>query len=151
MNNNEMIKRLRFILDVDDAAIAECFTLGGCSMTVDGVLAFFKAEDEELYQLCDDAQMTRFLDGLIIFRRGPSKEGLRNPVALTNNIILKKVRIALELEARDLDNAFMLADCELSPHEISSFFRKPGTKHFVACTDEVLERFFSGLSLYFRS
>lgn len=151
MNNNEVIKRLRFILDVDDAALSECFALGGCQMSEDQVSAFFKAADDELYQLCIDEQLTRFLDGLIIRRRGPSKEGLRNPVALTNNVILKKVRIALELDARDLDNAFMLADCELSAHEISALFRKPGTKHFVECSDDMIERFFNGLSLYFRS
>lgn len=151
MNNNEMIKRLRFILDIDDAALTECFTLAACPLTVENVSAFLKAEDDSSYQACSDEHMSRFLDGLIVFRRGPSKDGLRNPVALTNNLILKKVRIALELEARDLDNSFMLADCELSPHEISSLFRKPGTKHFVECSDHMLERFFSGLSLYFRS
>jgi len=151
MINNEMIKRLRFILDVDDNAIMECFELGGYSITQETLDSFFKTEDSEGFYLCDDELLTRFLDGLIVRRRGPAKNAHRNPVALTNNVIMKKVRIALELEARDLDNAFMLADCELSPHEISAFFRKPGTKHFVECSDNILERFFSGLSLYFRS
>lgn len=146
-----MINRLRFILDVDDQVLSECFSLGGCQVTPDEVLAFFKPEEHESYRICSEEYFTRFLDGLIIYRRGPSKNGARNPVALTNNMILKKVRIALELESRDLDNAFMLADCELSPHEISALFRKPGTKHFTECSDHVLERFFSGLSLYFRS
>jgi uncharacterized protein YehS (DUF1456 family) len=151
MIKNEIIKRLRFMLDVDTAVLAECFVLGGSDFTAPMVEHLLVSETDEAYQECTDELFTRFLDGLIIYRRGPSKEGLRNPVALTNNLILKKVRIALELEARDLDNAFMLADCEMSQHEISSLFRKPGTKHFVACTDELLERFFSGLSLYFRS
>lgn len=146
-----MINRLRFILDVNDQVLSECFALGGCQVTSDEMIHFFKSEDHELYRLCSEEYFTRFLDGLIIYRRGPSKNGSRNPVALTNNMILKKVRIALELEARDLDNTFILADCELSPHEISSLFRKPGTKHFTECSDHILERFFSGLSLYFRS
>ncbi len=150
MNNNEVVKRLRYILDVDDSVLKEYFALGGCKLDDTSLQALLKSESDDAFQSCSDEQLTRFLDGLIIYRRGPSKQG-RNPVALTNNVILKKVRIALELEARDLDNAFMLADYELSPHEISSLFRKPGTKHYIECSDEVFERFFNGLSLYFRS
>jgi uncharacterized protein YehS (DUF1456 family) len=151
MTNNEIIKRLRFILDVDDSVLMQCFELGDCHGIKEKVASFLLPETNAAYQLCTDEHFTRFLDGLIIYRRGPAKNGSRNPVALTNNMILKKVRIALELEARDLDHAFMLADCELSPHEISALFRKPGTKHFTECSDSILERFFSGLSLYFRS
>lgn len=151
MTHNEIIKRLRFILDVDDMVLHQCFTLGGSQLSLETVSCFLLKPDDADYQVCEEVDMSRFLDGLITHRRGPSKEGLRNPVALNNNIIMKKLRIALELEARDLDNAFMLSDCELSPHEISSLFRKPGTKHYVECSDHVFERFMSGLSLYFRS
>lgn len=143
MNYNEIIKRLQYILDVDDGVITKCFKLGDCNISQDTVEVLLKREQD-----CTEEQLSRFLDGLIIWRRGPSKQ--RNPVALDNNIILKKIRIALELEARDLDNAFMLADYEISPHEISALFRKPGTKHFVKCSDQLFERFLSGLSLYFR-
>ncbi len=151
MTNNEIIKRLRFILDVEAAAIAECFKFADVTLSDTELENLLAPESDEIFQACSDELFTRFLDGLITWRRGPAKGGPRNPVALTNNVILKKVRIALELEARDLDNAFMLADCELSAHEISALFRKPGTKHFSECSDEILERFFSGLSLYFRS
>ena len=151
MKNNEIIKRLRFILDVEDAVLVDCFTAGGITITLDRVAGFACAADDKNYQECTDEEMSGFLDGLIIHRRGPPKNGVRNPVALNNNVKMKKIRIALELEARDLDNAFMLSDCELSPHEISSLFRKPGTKHYVECTDHLFERFLSGLSLYFRS
>ena len=149
MNYNEIIKRLRYILDVDEAVLQECFRLGGCELDIAQVQAYLSAGDD-VAQQCSEEQMSRFLDGLILWRRGPSDKGMRNPVALNNNIILKKIRIALELEARDLDNAFMLADHEISPHEISALFRKPGTKHFVECSDHVFERLMSGLSLYFR-
>lgn len=150
MKYNEIIKRLRYILDIDDQVLLDCFTLGGCDIALADVEGFCRAADDNA-QECTEEQMSRFLDGLILWRRGPSDKGSRNPVALNNNVILKKIRIALELEARDLDNAFMLADHEISPHEISALFRKPGTKHYVACSDHVFERLLSGLSLYFRS
>ena len=151
MKNNDIIRRLRFIVDVDDTVLQEFFRLGGCHLSLSDIADLLTTKTDSPCQECTDEQLTRFLDGFIIYRRGPSKEGLRNPVALNNNVIMKKVRIALALEARDLDNAFMLTDCEVSAHEISALFRKPGTKHFVECTDEVLEKFFNGLSLYYRA
>ncbi len=150
MTYNEIIKRLRYILDVDDEVLLECFRLAGAVIAMDQLKQFFLVESDEQYQHCSDELFTLFLDGLITLRRGPSDKP-RNAVALDNNVILKKVRIALELEARDIDNAFMLADVDISPHEISAMFRKPGTKHYAECSDHILERFFSGLSLYFRS
>ena len=150
MTYNDIIKRLRYILDVDDQVLAECFALGGETMTQEMVRSLCQPADDGGV-VCSEEQMSRFLDGLILWRRGPSDKGQRNPVALNNNVVLKKIRIALELEARDLDNAFMLADYEISPHEISALFRKPGTKHYAQCSDHIFERLMSGLSLYFRS
>lgn len=150
MKNNEIIRRLRFILNVDDTVLCECFQLGGCTLAVADVLTFCKPESDELYKDCSDEYFIQFLDGVIVYRRGASVNGLPAPVAIDNNVILKKIRIALMLESRDLDNVFMLADCELSTHEISALFRKPENKHFVVCSDELLEKFFNGLSLYLR-
>jgi len=151
MKYNEIIKRLQFILDVGDDIIVECFSLAGDSLSSVDVKALLKADNDTDYRECTEEQLSRFLDGLILFRRGPSNKKQRNPVALDNNVILKKIRIALDLEARDLDSAFMLSDHEISPHEISALFRKPGTKHYVPCSDPIFERLLSGLSLYFRS
>ena len=151
MQNTEIIKRLRFLLDADDSVLAQCFRLGGLDLSDTELAPLLVSAGDQTDAPCTDEQFTRFLDGLIILRRGPSDKPNRNPVALTNNIILKKIRVAFELQARDIDNVFMLADCEFSPHEISALFRKPGTKHYVECSDDTLERFLSGLSLYFRS
>ena len=158
MSPNEIIRRLQFMLDVDIDVITQCFSLANCLVSSDEAKAMLIPEDREGYLPCSQEKLSYFLDGLIVFRRGDNSKqegakakGQRNTVALNNNVILKKIRIALELQARDLDNAFMLADHEISPHEISALFRKPGTKHYVECSDEVFERLLSGLSLYFRS
>jgi len=151
MQNGEILRRLQFILGIDDSDIVECFTLVGNTVSVENIQQYVCQPDTENYQPCSDEAFCAFLDGLIQWRRGPSEQKQRNVVALNNNSILKKIRIALELQARDLDNAFMLSGHEISPHEISALFRKPGTKHYVACSDEVFERLLSGLSLYFRS
>jgi uncharacterized protein YehS (DUF1456 family) len=150
MNNNEIIRRLRFVLKVGDDVLKKSYVLGGCSLPSSDIEAFFVAENAKAYRDCPDENFIQFLDGLIVHLRGPSPNGLPEPVAINNNVILKKVRIALTLEARDLDNIIMLADEEMSAHEISALFRKPNNKHFVVCSDELLEKFFSGLSLYVR-
>lgn len=149
MTNNDIIKRLRFVLGIDTNALADCFKLGGIEVSSSQVDDFFSREGEEARQACTEEQLAVFLDGLIVYRRGPGKPN-RNRVALTNNVILKKIRIAFELQAQELDGIFMLTDYEFSPHEISAFFRKPGTVHYKECSDEVLEAFFNGMSLFFR-
>ena len=151
MENGEIIRRLQFMLDVGDSEIATCFTLAGCNVSEADIPCYVSQADADNHKVCSDEDFSRFLDGFIQWRRGPSDQENRNSIALNNNVVLKKIRIALELQARDLDNAFMLSDHEISPHEISALFRKPGTKHYVECSDHVFERLLSGLSLYFRS
>ncbi|EGG93458.1 hypothetical protein IMCC1989_1179 [gamma proteobacterium IMCC1989] len=150
MKNNEIIRRLRFVLKVNDSVLAECFRLAGCKLPIAKINNFLLSEKAKEYCDCPNKNFIQFLDGLIVHLRGPSPNGLPDPVEIDNNVILKKVRIALTLESRDLDNIFMLADCEMSAHEISALFRKPNNKHFVECSDELLENFFGGLSLYIR-
>jgi uncharacterized protein YehS (DUF1456 family) len=150
MNNNEIVRRLRFVLKVDDSVLSECYRLAGCRLPINDINNFLLSEKAKTYSDCPDEHFIQFLDGLIVHLRGPSPNGVPEPVAINNNVILKKIRIALTLESRDLDNIFMLADCEMSAHEISALFRKPNNKHFVECSDDLLEKFFSGLSLYVR-
>ncbi len=152
MTNNEIIQRLRYLLDVDDEVIKQCFTLGGATQSEQQFSALMARTDAAEFAACSDQQMVSFLDGLIILRRGPSdNKSSGASSALDNNIMLKKIRIALELQAQDLDNIFMLTDAELSAHEISALFRKPGNKHFSECSDELLAHFLGGLSLYWRT
>ncbi|MGS2718478.1 DUF1456 family protein [Eionea flava] len=151
MDNNEILRRLRFILSAEDTALIQCFQTGGCQLSPAHIQPFLAAQSDDEYTVCEDAHFIQFLEGLIIERRGPSPKPVSPPASIDNNGILKKIRIALTLEARDLDNIFMLADCEMSSHEISALYRKPSNKHFVPCDDGLLEKFFNGLSVYMRT
>jgi len=44
-----------------------------------------------------------------------------------------------------------LAGLDLSKHELSAFFRKPGHKHYRECKDQVLRNFLSGLAINCRA
>ncbi len=64
---------------------------------------------------------------------------------MTNNDILKKLRIALELNESDLIEIFRLADFEISKSELSALFRKEGHRNYRECGDQIMRRFLDGL------
>ncbi len=64
---------------------------------------------------------------------------------MTNNTILKKLRIALELKDTDILEILQLADFEVSKSELSALFRKEDHKNYKECGDQLLRRFLNGL------
>lgn len=110
-------------------------------------------EDEEGYQKLPTSALASFLEGLIIEFRGPrtDKEGNILPPTLSkhldNNTILKKLRIALELQADDMQDLFDDAGFDFSRHEISAYFRAPDHKHYKNCPNDVLMGFLTALQI----
>ena len=148
MHNNEILSRLADALTLKDDSLAEIFALGGEAMTGADALARTRDLDTEGAVACTPEQLGRFLDGLILSKRGPrDTDGApRAPVRLTNNGILKKLRIALTLKE---DDVLRILDAGGSPTTrlaLSPLFRKPGNKHFRACSDAVLRSFLNGLA-----
>ena len=92
-----------------------------------------------------------FLDGLVTLKRGPSpkKSETDEVVELTNNLILKKLRIALELKEPETEIIFSLGEAELSKQQLASLFRKEGHKNFKECSDELLNAFLDGLDEFY--
>ncbi len=64
---------------------------------------------------------------------------------MTNNTILKKLRIALELKDTDIIEILKLADFEISKSELSALFRKEDHKNYKECGEQLLRRFLNGL------
>lgn len=64
---------------------------------------------------------------------------------MTNNDILKKLRIALELKDTDIIAILKLADFDISKPELSALFRKEDHKNYKECGDQLLRRFLNGL------
>lgn len=96
--------------------------------------------------------MCLFLDGLIIEKRG-LRDGAEIPAPvsqLNNNLIFKKLRIALEMREEDIIETLALADFRMTSSELGALFRKPGHKHFKECGDQVLRNFLMGLSIKYR-
>ena len=153
MNNNDILRRLRYALELSDAQMVAIFARADEELSKDDVRALLGKEEEEGTVICLDDLMGAFLDSLIVERRGPPKNGAAPPRAsekLTNNSIMKKIRIALKLHEDDMLDILKSGGQPLSRGEISALFRKPGHKHYRACGDQVLRAFLRGLTLRLR-
>ena len=69
---------------------------------------------------------------------------------MTNNDVIKKLRIALDLKEADMVEIYKLADYEINKYELSGFFRKEGHKNYKECSDELLGLFLDGYIIHKR-
>src|SRR6185369_12692070 len=124
MTNNDLLRRLRYALNLNGETIAGLCGLGGHEIGPLDVLKLLKKEEESGFVACDDAVMGAFLDGLIISRRGAQdpKPGSAKATdaALNNNLILRKLRIALELNDEAMLAILAKAGVRLSKSELSA-------------------------------
>ena len=151
MTNNDLLRRLRYALKLNGVSIAEICALAGHEIGPADVLKLLKKEDEHGFAVCDDAVMGAFLDGLITSRRGPRdpRPGAAQPPEglLNNNLILRKLRIALELNDEDMLALFRQAGVTISKAELSALFRGVGQRNYKECGDQLLRNFVRGLTL----
>ena len=151
MNNNDILRRLRYSFEFSDSKMISVFGLANLKVNREQISDWLKKESDPAYKECSDTQMATFLNGLIIEKRG-KKDG-KQPVPeerLTNNIIFTKLKIALNLKAEDVIDIMDLAEFKISKHELSAFFRKPGNRHYRTCQDQILRNFLKGTQLKYR-
>ncbi len=151
MTNNDVLRRIRYIFDYSDSKMIAIFALAHSKVTRAEVSNWLKQESDESHVSCSDTQLALFLNGLINDKRG-KKEGVQPEPekSLDNNIIFRKLKIALNLQADDVIGLLALTDFELSKHELSAFFRKPDHKHYRPCKDQVLRNFLQGVQIHYR-
>ena len=146
MNLNDVLRRVRYIFDFDDNRMIEVFASADTAVTREQVCAWLKPEDSEGHVAIQDREMALFLNGLINELRG-RREGAQ-PVpeeSLSNNMVLTKLRIALNLQSDDVQALLEESGLQFSKHELSALFRKPGNKHYRHCEDQLLRNFLKGL------
>jgi uncharacterized protein YehS (DUF1456 family) len=151
MTNNDLLRRLRYALNLNGETIAELCALGGNEISPVEVLKLLKKEDEHGFVMCDDLTMGAFLDGLIISRRGAQEPkldaGPKVAAVLNNNLILRKLRIALELNEEAMLAVMARSGVKISRSELSAMFRAKGQKNYKQCGDQFLRNFIRGLTL----
>jgi uncharacterized protein YehS (DUF1456 family) len=152
MLNNDVLRSLRYTLDISDAQMVDIIKLSGKQVAPSDLVAMLKKEDEEGFTPCDDELMAHFLDGLVFFKRGKDDSRPAQPLELpvTNNMVLKKLRVAFELKEDDMHTIMNSVDCPVSKPEMSALFRKFGHSNYRTCGDQFLRNFLKGLTLRVR-
>ena len=151
MTNNDLLRSIRDALQLDDATMIKIFREAGREVGQSAISAFLKTEDEDGFIPCTNPIMGFFLDGLIIHNRG-RQEGSPSPAAkpvaeLSNNTILKKLRIALDLKEEDLVGVLKMGGVTMTKYEITALFRKQGHKHYKECDGQLLRSLMTGVAL----
>ncbi|MDO6435868.1 DUF1456 family protein [Cyclobacterium sp. 1_MG-2023] len=152
MQNNDVIRSLRYTFDFGDDQMIKIFSLADLEVTRAEVSDWLKRDDDPEAKPISDFKLAVFLNGLINYKRG-KKEGPQ-PVPesrLTNNQIIRKIKIALQLQTEDIIEILALAGRNMSKHEISAFFRKPDQHQYRLCRDQVLRNFLQGLQKKLRA
>ncbi|WP_173917692.1 DUF1456 family protein [Halobacillus sp. Marseille-Q1614] len=165
MDNNDVLIRLRYALDIKDQDMVEIFKLGGVDFTTEEVSKVLtKSDDEEAadnedYIKCTNSMLESFLNGLITFKRGPQepKPGQPNKpdrsiknYSSVNNVMLKKVKIALKLTSEDIIDILDEAGVKITKGELSALLRKEGHKNYKEFGDQYARNFLKGLAIKYR-
>jgi uncharacterized protein YehS (DUF1456 family) len=162
MNNNDILIRLRYALDIKNVDMVEIFKLGGVEVTKDEVLKILtkineEEEDNEDVIICDDQMFDAFLNGFIIFKRGkqdpkPGQPERQAPSLKesSNNLLLKKLKIALSLTSEDMLQILEDAGVRITKGELSALLRKVGHKNYKFCGDRYARNFLKGLAIRYR-
>ena len=152
MIHNDVLRSVRYMLDISDNKVVEIIKLGGLDVTKADIETYLKKDEEEGFVRCPYDVMAHFLDGLVIFKRGKDDSRPAQPVELpvTNNIILKKLRVAFELKEDDMHAILKSVDFPVSKPELSALFRKFGHNNYRTCGDQLLRNFLKGLTLRVR-
>jgi len=152
MDSNDILRRTRYALDLNDTKMMDIFSLGGIKASREEISQWLKKDVDPDYVALSGFQFAAFLNGLIIDKRG-KKEGPQ-PIPekqLNNNNIFRKFKIALNLKDEDILEMLKLADLEISKHELSAFFRKPGQSQYRECKDQILRNFLRGMQMKYRA
>ena len=152
MDNNDVLRRLRYIFDLNDDNMMATFVLANYTVTRAQISDWLKKDDHPEFKTILDYQLATFLNGLIIKERGKKDDKIPEPEKkLNNNIIFKKLKIALQYRDEDILEIFRLVDLRISKTELSAFFRNPKQNQYRPCKDQFLRNFLQGLQIKFSS
>ncbi|OIP98699.1 MAG: hypothetical protein AUK35_10750 [Zetaproteobacteria bacterium CG2_30_46_52] len=151
MLNNDILRRVRYAFDINDDDMINTFAAADREVNRAQISDWLKKEDDSAFVACPDIILAVFLNGFINTQRG-KKDGVQPAPEkrLTNNLIFRKLRIALNLQDDDIIQMLATVDCAISKHELSAFFRKPDHRQYRDCKDQVLRNFLHGMQLKYR-
>lgn len=132
MIHNDVLRSIRYMLELSDDKVVEITHLADPEFALDKpqVQAWLKKEDEPGFEPCTDAMLARFLDGLVLRFRGRDESQPVRPLEsrVSNNLVLKKLRVAFELKDVDMHAIFASAGFPLSSRNSRHCSANPATR-----------------------
>ncbi|RCW63920.1 DUF1456 family protein [Saliterribacillus persicus] len=164
MDNNDILIRLRYGLEIKNKEMVDIFKLGGINVSVPEVIMILTKSDEDDEEnddqiKCDNIMLDSFLSGFITYKRGKQENkptqsdkpeaSIKRKVNM-NNVLLKKVKIALTLTTEDMLEIFEEAGIRVTKGELGALLRKEGHKNYRECGDKFARNFLKGLAIRYR-
>ena len=152
MDNNSILRRIRYSFSLNDNRMMELFVLGNRVSSRAEISNWLKREGEDDYTEMVDRDLASFLNGFIVDKRG-KQEG-KTPVAedrLNNNLILRKLKIALNLKSEDIVELFNLVDKRITVSEIGAFLRHYSHNKYREFNGQYLRNFMNGIQAKYHS
>lgn len=152
MNTHAILRQLSQTLSLDIAGLQAWFAAIGIELSPAEVQAHLRDEQDPAVVIVPEAVLLRLLDQLIADKRGSTTApaNAERPARLSNNDVLKKLRIAFQLHEQDVRDLLKLVTIELTKSDLAALFRKAGQPHYKACDDELVLDFIQGLGLWLR-
>lgn len=147
MTHNDVLRSVRYLLNVGEVTLVDIVGLGGGEVSRAEMAGFLRKEEEEGYHECGHQMMAHFLDGLVRYKRGHDKSRPPQPieVPVTNNVVLKRLRVAFELKDNDIIRLIEKGGLRVSKTEVSAFCRRPEHRNYRDCGDQFLRNLLKGL------
>lgn len=148
--------------------MVEIFGLGGVETTTEEVREILskaptssshEEQNDEYTKKIDNKTLESFLNGFVTLKRGAQDEKPENAPKQflmtddnrnVNNILLKKVKIALSLTSEDIIDILQEAGVNVSKSELSAVLRKEGHRNYKECGDRYARNFLKGLAFRYR-
>jgi uncharacterized protein YehS (DUF1456 family) len=148
MVHNDVLRSIRYLLKVSDSKLAEIVRLAKFEIKTAEIVAFLKKDDEQGYVECGDRVMAHFLNGLVLYKRGqdPGRPPQPIEIPVTNNVVLKKLRVAFELKDSDIIALFEKTGLRVSKAELGAFCRRSDHRNYRECGDQFLRNVLKGLA-----
>ena len=155
MTDNDVLRRVRYALRINDKAMMEVFKLGGMNISLEELTALLSKPEDENFKTCNNKTLDVFLSGLITYKRGPQKNAPEKTEEIPNNkninnYILRKLKIALAFRSEDMIDAFKTGGINMSESELSAIFRRPDHKNYREAGDKYVRIFIKGITELFR-
>jgi uncharacterized protein YehS (DUF1456 family) len=154
VTNNDILRSFRYALELDNPALLECLALSGAKVSLAELAAMLKHEEEPGFEPLPDDLLQALLDGFVIKLRGKREpkpgEKPEPPARLSNNRVLRSLRIALELKDADMLHILELAGMPVTKAELNALFRREDHRNYQPAGNQLLRNFLKGLALWHR-